>query len=47
MAPLVGLLIERVQKGHALSLGPCYGFAGEITVENLTVRVEPFDKRAS
>jgi hypothetical protein len=41
-----GLAIERVQKGYALSLGPCYGLAGEITVRELTVRVEPYDKLA-
>lgn len=36
-----GLVIERTEQGYRLGLSPCYGIAGEMTVEQLTVHVEP------
>jgi hypothetical protein len=36
-----GLLIEQLDAGYRLDLGPCYGMAGEIVVENLSVKLEP------
>jgi Immunity protein 50 len=36
-----GLDIERTEEGHRFKLSPCYGMAGEMTVEQLAVRVEP------
>ena len=34
------LLIEEVNDGYRLVLGPCYGMAGEIVVKDLRVRLE-------
>ena len=34
------LLIDQVNDGYRLVLGPCYGIAGEIVVKDLRVRVE-------
>ena len=36
-----GLVIERTEQGYRLELGPCYGIAGEMIVEQLAVHVEP------
>lgn len=36
-----GLWVEETQDGYRLILGPCYGVAGELVVEHLSVRVEP------
>lgn len=35
-----GLIVEDLNDGFRLSLGPCYGIAGEIVVKELTVRLE-------
>jgi hypothetical protein len=34
------LLVEQVNDGYRLVLGPCYGMAGEIVVKDLSVRLE-------
>jgi hypothetical protein len=34
------LLIEQLDDGYRLLLGPCYGMAGEIVVKDLKVRLE-------
>ena len=36
-----GLGIERTDEGYRLELAPCYGLAGELTVEQIAVHVEP------
>jgi hypothetical protein len=36
-----GLGIERTDEGYRLELQPCYGLAGELTVEQIAVHVEP------
>jgi hypothetical protein len=34
------LLVEQVNDGYRLVVGPCYGIAGEIGVKDLRVRLE-------
>jgi hypothetical protein len=36
-----GLGIEQTDEGYRLELAPCYGLAGELTVEQIAVHVEP------